>query len=229
MAETPRSAKPVITYFNIRGRAEVIRLIFEELSIEYEDRRITDAAEWQALKPKLPFGAMPIYEEGDLHIVQSHAMYRHLARKHDLYGRDEAEHILCDIVEEAVAEANEVLWRFFWDPKQQEKMAAFAAGALTTTLDNLQRWFLRGGIDAQFWVGNSLTYADFAAFTYLDEIRAFFPSTLARFSHLRDFRDRIAARPRIAAYIASARYPVCFGYGLHGGKDDPAMSARQPA
>lgn len=49
MAATAQSAKPVITYFNIRGRAEVIRLIFEELGIEYEDRRITDAGEWQAL------------------------------------------------------------------------------------------------------------------------------------------------------------------------------------
>ena len=39
-----------LTYFNIRGRAEVPRLIFAHAGVEYEDHRIK-GEEWQALKP----------------------------------------------------------------------------------------------------------------------------------------------------------------------------------
>ncbi len=214
--------RPNITYFDIRGRAEPIRLILEEVGVEYEERRIRSMDEWQALKPKKPFGQLPIYEEGDLFIVQSHAIFRHLARVHNLYGRNEDEHVACDIVEESICEANESLWRFFWDKDFERKRAEFATGELTRSLQNLLAWFERKGDNLQFWAGNSLTFADFLAFTYFDELRAFFPETLAKFSRLRDFRERIASRPRIAAYLRSERHPIGFGYGVHGRKDDPS-------
>jgi glutathione S-transferase len=78
-------AKPVITYFDIRARAEPIRLILEEVEVEYEERRVR-ARDWQELNPRTPFGRLPAYREGDLEIWQSHAVFRHLARVHDLYG-----------------------------------------------------------------------------------------------------------------------------------------------
>ena len=44
--------KPVLTYFNARGRAEIIRLILAYAEVDYEDKRINNT-DWPALKPSL--------------------------------------------------------------------------------------------------------------------------------------------------------------------------------
>ncbi len=38
-----------LTYFNLRGRAEIARLILAQAGVEYEDRRI-QREEWPAMK-----------------------------------------------------------------------------------------------------------------------------------------------------------------------------------
>lgn len=97
-------AIPLLTYFDIRGRAEVIRLILEEVAAPYRERRVQEQ-EWAAVKPTMPFGQMPLYQDGELLIPQSHAIYRYLARKYGLYGQDERERVRCDIIEEVFVEA----------------------------------------------------------------------------------------------------------------------------
>ena len=39
-----------LIYFNLKGRAELARLILAQAGVEYEDCRI-NKAEWQSLKP----------------------------------------------------------------------------------------------------------------------------------------------------------------------------------
>jgi len=39
-----------LTYFDIRGKAEIIRIIFAQLGVEYEDIRIRQD-KWADLKP----------------------------------------------------------------------------------------------------------------------------------------------------------------------------------
>lgn len=39
-----------LTYFNSRGKAEIIRLLFAEANAKYEDVRL-DRADWPNLKP----------------------------------------------------------------------------------------------------------------------------------------------------------------------------------
>ena len=43
-------SKYKLTYFNLRGRAEVTRLLFAQAGVEYEDHRI-ESADWAKLKP----------------------------------------------------------------------------------------------------------------------------------------------------------------------------------
>jgi glutathione S-transferase len=40
------NSKPQITYFDVRGRAEPIRLLLEETGVAYEDLQIT-SDQWQ--------------------------------------------------------------------------------------------------------------------------------------------------------------------------------------
>ncbi|MEQ8955976.1 MAG: glutathione S-transferase N-terminal domain-containing protein, partial [Gammaproteobacteria bacterium] len=89
---TENQLQPKITYFDVRGRAEVIRLLLEYTGTAYKERRIT-LEEWPLEKAAFPLGQLPVYEQGELFINQSHAIYRHLARKYDLYGDSESERI----------------------------------------------------------------------------------------------------------------------------------------
>lgn len=197
---------PLLTYFDVRGRAEVIRLILEETATPYEERRI-QVADWPALKPTLPFGQLPTYQDGDLSIVQSHAIYRHLARKHGLYGANEREHIRCDIVEEAFVDAQFTVGSFYSNPDFAKKRDEFEAATLPDLMTKLQRLLEQNEDGTGFWVGDRLSLADFVAWHLLDYVRPFSQRTLDRFAKLSGFKRRFEARPRIAAYLRSERRP----------------------
>jgi glutathione S-transferase len=197
---------PTLTYFNIRGRAEVIRLILEATATPYRERRISEQ-EWAAVKPGMPFAQVPVYEEGDLVIPQSHAIYRHLARKHGLYGKDERERIRCDIVEEVFVDAQNTLGGFFWSARFHELRAEFERTTLQALMLRLEQLFMQNDDGQGYWVGGALSYVDFCAWHFLDYVRPFSQRTLEQFERLNAFKQRVAALPRISAYLASERRP----------------------
>jgi glutathione S-transferase len=197
---------PILTYFDVRGRAEVIRLILEETGTPYRERRV-QMEEWPALKPTLPFGQLPTYEEDGAVILHSHAIYRHLARVHNLYGKTEHDRVRCDMVEETFVDAQNNVGGFYWRPDFAEKRDEYEATALPDLLGRLQRLFEQNNNGTGFWVGDDLTYVDFCAWHLLDYVRPFSQKTLDRFEKLNAFKRRIETRPRIAAYLHSERRP----------------------
>ena len=50
-----------LTYFNLRGRAELARLIFAVAGQSYEDKRI-EKEDWPNHKQSAPFGQLPLLE-----------------------------------------------------------------------------------------------------------------------------------------------------------------------
>ena len=62
-----------LVYFDLRGRAEAIRLLLEESGVAYRDQRINGDT-WATIKndPRLLFGQVPLLQDGDLAIVQSY-------------------------------------------------------------------------------------------------------------------------------------------------------------
>ncbi len=207
--------RPTITYFDIRARAEPIRLILEEMAIAYDDHQITDD-EWINLRPTTPFGWLPCYRDDEYEIWQSHAIYRHLARVHSLYGTTEAEHTRCDVVEEAFADLNALIGKAPWRPGFDQARADFIERELLPLLDRLERFLCGNQQGPAFWVGASLTFVDLIAFAHLDCTGSMFPEAMAGRTALQAFCDGIASRPRIAAYLSSDRRPTGVQYGPKG-------------
>nr|UOU03290.1 glutathione S-transferase sigma 1/4 [Brachionus rubens] len=77
-------------YFNARGRAELVRLIFAAADQQYEDIRI-EREDWPQYKHRTPFGQLPyleIIENGKVfQLAQSITIARYLARRFGLAGR----------------------------------------------------------------------------------------------------------------------------------------------
>jgi len=42
-----------LTYFDFRGKGELVRLLFAQLGVPYEDVRV-QRSEWPAMKPGMP-------------------------------------------------------------------------------------------------------------------------------------------------------------------------------
>ena len=129
-----------ITYFDIRGRAEPIRLVLEEKGVPYEDNQVSGNA-WTELKPRTPFGQLPSFRDGDREFYQSYAIYRHLARVHDLYGANEDEQIRCDVVCEALRDAIDHVGFAAWRPDFESQRPSFVDRELPEPLARLDALF----------------------------------------------------------------------------------------
>ncbi|KAI8615043.1 hypothetical protein BC830DRAFT_1124547 [Chytriomyces sp. MP71] len=69
-----------VTYFNIKARAEPVRLALAINNIPFEDERI-DRAKWLELKPKTHFGQLPTLTVNDTVVIaQSTAILRYVGK-----------------------------------------------------------------------------------------------------------------------------------------------------
>uniref|UniRef100_A0AC34FVW9 Glutathione S-transferase n=1 Tax=Panagrolaimus sp. ES5 TaxID=591445 RepID=A0AC34FVW9_9BILA len=86
-----------LTYFDTRGLAEAIRLIFKYANVDFENHRIT-FGEWPKIKPTTPTGFVPVLEFDGNYLVESAAICRYLARKHGLAGKGDLEEAKVDAI-----------------------------------------------------------------------------------------------------------------------------------
>lgn len=84
--------KPKLTYFDAPvSRGEECRLALHIAGVDFEDVRLK-RDEWAALKPKTPFGALPIFEiPGQPILAQSNAILGLIGRRHGLHPTDAVE------------------------------------------------------------------------------------------------------------------------------------------
>jgi len=199
---------PRLTYFDVRGRAEPIRMLMEDAGVAYTDRRIR-LEEWAALKPSFPMQQVPVYEEGEgensLYLYHSSVIRRYLARKHGYSGRSEFEGLQCEMVAESILDAQNSIGTLMWNPEFATLRGAYEKETLPAILEKLQRQKDNNTRSRLYWVGDQITYADFLAWCYLDYVRALSTEVLKQFPNLYGFYTGIAERPAIAAYLASDR------------------------
>ena len=89
--------KITLTYFDVRARGELARLVLAAGGLEYEDKRVSGPT-WLAVKPDCPFGQIPILEYDGVVLAQSVTIARFLAKKAGLAGRNELENAQADMV-----------------------------------------------------------------------------------------------------------------------------------
>lgn len=84
--------KPRLTYFDAPvSRGEECRLALHLAGVDFEDVRVKPS-DWPALKPKTPFGSMPVLElPGRPALGQCNAILVYIGRTHDLHPKDDFE------------------------------------------------------------------------------------------------------------------------------------------
>lgn len=196
-------------YFPIRGRGEQIRLLLHALSLPFEDvavRRDQFVELKKAGPGMLAFGSLPLLEDGDFRLVQGPVILGYLARKHGAAPTDPKLAARADAIALGAEDLRSKYFGTLSGDNADEKKAAFRDG------DWHSRWLpsLEGLLelngDTGFFVGDSLTHADIAVWDALDAVLGSIPgATLDGFPRLVRFREQIAKRPAILAYLAQRR------------------------
>jgi len=84
--------KPKLFYFDAPvSRGEECRLALHLAGVDFEDVRVK-GDEWPALKPKVPFGSLPVFElPGRPPLAQANAILVFVGRGHGLHPKDDFE------------------------------------------------------------------------------------------------------------------------------------------
>jgi glutathione S-transferase len=208
----------------IQGRGEFVRLALEEAGADYVDvaRRAGGVDRMMRLMergPRPPF-APPFLRAGRLTIAQTAEILLFLGGRHGLAPKDEAGRLwthqlqltLADLVDQAHDTHHPVGSGFYYEEQKKEsrrRAEDFRRNRLPKFLGYFERVLERNPRGPRHLVGARLTYADLSLFQVVAGLDYAFPRAMRRLSRrfpaLGAVHERVAARPRIAAYLASER------------------------
>ncbi|KAJ3136963.1 hypothetical protein HK100_001242 [Physocladia obscura] len=152
-----------LTYFNIKARAEPIRLALVINGIPFEDERL-ERPLWPALKPNTPFGQVPLLTvDNKIVIAQSTAILRYVGKlgPHKLYPDDPLHAALVDQIISQVQdlEANLKPSAVESDPEKKLKLRIeLAEKTFPPMLAALDGFIAKNG--GKFATGDSVTVGD---------------------------------------------------------------------
>ena len=208
----------------IQGRGEFIRLALEDAGAGYVDvargrggmARMFRMLESRSAKT-LPF-APPFLVAGKQLISQTAAVLQFLGPRLGLAPKDEAGrlrvHQLQLTIADWLVEVHDVhhpigsgLYYERQKPEAKRRAADFLAARLPKYLDYFER--VLKGQSGPYLLGRTFSYADLSLLQMVAGLRYAFPNAFGRlerrYARIVGVHDRVAARPRLAAYLASPR------------------------
>jgi len=214
----------------IQGRGEFVRLALEVAGAPYVDIARSDEAQGRGLpamllalqdkaNPQPPF-APPFLRDGKLWIGQTAAILHHLAPTLKLVGRSERDRVwtqqiqltIADMVTEAHDTHHPVDTGLRYEDQQPEALrraTAFCRDRIPKYLQWFECIVARNPAGSRHLVAGKLSYADLSLFQLVQGLRHAFPTVTARAlaaaPGVVQLHDRVAALPRVAAYLASPR------------------------
>ena len=209
---------------SIQGRGEFVRLALEEAGASYVDVARSGAGVSAMMrlldgtKVERPPYAPPFLKAGTLLIGQTANILLYLGARHGLApaaepGRLWAHQLqltIADLVQEAHDTHHPIASSLYYEdqkPEAKRVAAEFIAERIPKYLGYFEAILKRGG--RAFLLGARLTYPDLSLFQVVAGLRYAFPHAMARIEkkHRRvaAVHDAVAARPRIATYLASER------------------------
>ncbi len=208
----------------IQGRGEFVRLALEDAGAAYDDvaRKAGGMDRMMALmkgaRDKRPPFAPPFLKAGKMTIAQVANILFYLGPRLKLAPRDEAGRLwlhqiqltVTDFVKE-IHDVHHPLGSGLYYEDQKPEAKRYAAGFLDERAPKYLRYFERlleksGG---PYLLGRKVSYADLSLFQVVEGMRYAFPKGMKRIEAkvpgVVAVRDRVAARPRIKAYLGSPR------------------------
>jgi glutathione S-transferase len=215
----------------IQGRGEFVRLALEEGGADYVDvarsrrRGMSAMARFMTSRAaRRPPFAPPFLKAGNQVIGQTANILLFLGPRLGLAPRAEAGRLwahslqltMADFVVETHDVHHPIAGSLYYEdqkPEARRRAALFVRERLPKFLGYFERVLARNPRRSGWMVGGKLTYVDLSLFQVVAGLRYAFPRAMARrafrYPKVMALHDRVAARPRIAAYLASDRRIPC--------------------
>ena len=211
---------------SIQGRGEFVRLALEEAGASYVDVARTDGGEKRMLAlledaaSAYPPFAPPFLKAGNRLIGQTANILLYLGGRHRLAPASEAgrlwthqlQRTLADLIGEVHDTHHPIAGSLYFEdqrPEAKRRAADFVKNRLPKFLRYFERVLTSNPRGPAHLVGARLTYADLSLFQVVAGLHYAFPKAMARttkkYPNVLALHERVAARPRIAAYLASER------------------------
>ena len=212
---------------SIQGRGEFVRLALEEAGADYVDvaRKPGKSGGVPAMMKFLdgtrvqhpPF-APPFLKAGERVIGQTANILLYLGTRHGLAPRREGARLwtnqlqltIGDFVVEIHDTHHPIAAALYFEdqrPAAKRRAADFLKARAPKFLHYCERVLEESG--GPYLLGRTLTYADLSLFQVVDGLRYAFPKAMRRLEkkapRVMALHDRVATRPRIAAYMRSGR------------------------
>ncbi len=210
----------------IQGRGEFIRLALEDAGAPYVDvargpegvKAIQRVLRGEGFDGPPPF-APPVLVDGPVVIAQVANILDYLGPRLELAPKDDAgrhqalmlQLTVADLVSEVHDTHHPVSVGLYYDDQKVEarrRTTHFVGSRLAKYLGYFERVLSRNAAGAQL-VGEHVGYVDLSLFQVVAGLRYAFPRAMAAVEpsvpRVAALHDRVAARPRIAAYLASPR------------------------
>jgi glutathione S-transferase len=220
----------------IQGRGEFVRLALEEAGAAYVDvaRRSGKRGVPAMMKfldgrrSRRPPFAPPFLKAGKVFIGQTANILLYLGPRLGLAPRDEAgalwAHQLQLTISDLVTEIHDTHhpvsgWLFYEEqrPAAKRRTADFWRYRVPKFLGYFERVLAKSG--GPYLLGRRLCHVDLSLFQVVEGLRYAFPNRMKRFEkkvpRVIALHDRVAKRPRIAAYLASKRRIAFSQWGIY--------------
>ncbi|XP_054847303.1 glutathione S-transferase 3-like [Eublepharis macularius] len=206
------AGKPKLYYFDGRGKMEPIRWLLAAAGVEFEEELLETREQYEKLLQDgdLLFQQVPMVEIDGMKMVQTRAILRYIAAKHNLYGKDLKEQALIDMYVEGTTDLMGLILMYpFLSPEDKEKQLATIIDKATKRYFPVYEKVLKDhGQD--FLVGNQFSWADVHLIESILMVEEKSCDVLSEFPQLQAFKARISNIPNIKKFLepGSQRKPV---------------------
>ena len=214
----------------IQGRGEFVRLALEEGGADYLDVARLPEGDGMGMPALLRFlddavlehapFAPPFLKAGERLIGQTANILLYLGPRLGLGPKTEVDRhwahqlqlTIADLVTEVHDAHHPISGGLYYEdqkPEAQRRAADFTRNRLPKFLRHFEQARSRNSFRSGYMVADSLSCADLSIFQLIEGLRYAYPRTMSRLEPgcpgLVELHARVSARPRIAAYLASAR------------------------
>ena len=212
---------------SIQGRGEFVRLALEEAEAPYVDVARKGAGGMSAMlrlmasnRQAHPPFAPPFLRSGKLLIAQTANILLYLGPRHGLVPAGEAGRLFAhqlqltvtDLVQEVHDTHHPISTELYYEEQRRaakQRSEVFLKHRVPKFLGYFERVLAHNAAAKGFLIGGRLSYPDLSLFQIVAGLRYAFPKLMRRvgphYPLLIALYDRVAADPRIAAYLASSR------------------------
>ncbi|CAI9167280.1 unnamed protein product [Rangifer tarandus platyrhynchus] len=194
-----------IVYFPTRGRCEALRMLLADQGQSWKEEVVTKESWLQGpLKASCLYGQLPKFQDGDLTLYQSNAILRHLGRTLGLYGKDQQEAALVDMVNDGVEDLRCKYVSLIYTNYEAGKEDYVKA--LPQHLKPFETLLSQNKGGQAFIVGDQISFADYNLLDLLRIHQVLSPSCLDSFPLLSAYVARLNSRPKLKAFLASPEH-----------------------